>query len=107
MTGTEHFAAIEDVIKSFSGKLISSMTDIEPDLRQLGANVRNLGEMKSWEYEGSRAQESKRRYDLWRQVGDKQRQRSGQTGRAFSCGLSRLDRTCAIPRPQRHCIRKP
>lgn len=50
VTGTRHFAAVEDVIKSLSGKVITSMTDIEPELRQLGANVRNLGEMKSLEH---------------------------------------------------------
>jgi hypothetical protein len=50
MTGTKHFAAVEDVIKSLSGKVISSMTEIAPELQQFRAGVRNLGPLNSLEH---------------------------------------------------------
>ncbi len=50
MTGVKHFAAVEDVIKSLAGKGIASMTEIAPELRQFGAEVRNLGQIKSLEH---------------------------------------------------------
>jgi hypothetical protein len=43
MTGTRHPAAVEDAIKSFSGRVVFSMTEIGPEMRQLGATVRDLG----------------------------------------------------------------
>ena len=50
LTGASHFAAVEDVLNATSGKVIRSMTDIGPEMKQLGAQVRSLGDVRSLDH---------------------------------------------------------